>query len=76
MRARLATAVVGLVVSVGLSIAVWQYFGFPVFLVFLPFVPFLFRNRESRSVRRCPACGFRTRQEAYEYCPRDGERLE
>jgi len=27
------------------------------------------------SVRECPACGFRTRRDDYEYCPRDGRRL-
>ena len=76
MRARAATAAAGLVVSVGLSVLAWRYFGLPVFLVFLPFVPFLFRSRERQSVRECPVCGFRTRDEDYDYCPRDGERLE
>ena len=26
--------------------------------------------------RRCPVCGFETREESFDYCPRDGTRLE
>ena len=76
MRKRLVTALFGLVVSVGISVLAWVYFDIPVFLVFLPFVPFLFRRRERPPVRECPRCGFQTREEGYEFCPRDGERLE
>lgn len=78
MRARVATAIAGLVASVLLSVVAWVYFDLPAFLVFLPFVPFLFRrgsDAESPSVRECPVCDFRTRDPNYEYCPRDGERL-
>jgi hypothetical protein len=44
MRARVATAIAGLVASVLLSVVAWVYFDLPAFLVFLPFVPFLFRR--------------------------------
>jgi hypothetical protein len=47
------------------------------FFLFVPFVPFLFRGaRERPPVRECPVCGFRTRDPEYDYCPRDGHRLE
>jgi len=71
-----ATAAIGLVVSIGLSAVAWWYLDLALFLVFLPFVPFLFRRGEQRPVRECPACGYRTRDDDHEYCPRDGERLE
>lgn len=75
---RLATALLGLVVSLGLSILLWQYFGSPIFFLFVPFVPFLFRRgteRETPPVRVCEDCGFQTRDPEFEYCPRDGNRL-
>jgi hypothetical protein len=68
--------VAGLVVSVAVSVVAWVYFDLPVFLVVLPLVPFLLRSTDRQPVRECPRCGFRTRDENYEYCPRDGERLE
>ena len=67
---------IGLVASVAVSVVAWVHFGVPVFLVVLPFVPFLFRSRDRPPVRECPRCEFRTRDESYEFCPRDGERLE
>lgn len=79
MGARVATAIAGLVASILLSVVAWVYFDLPVFLVFLPFVPLLFRQRqasESPPVRACPVCGFSTGDPSYDYCPRDGERLE
>jgi hypothetical protein len=63
VSARSATALVGLVASLAVSLALW-------------FVPFLFRREDRPPVRECPVCGFRTRDEGYEYCPRDGHRLE
>jgi hypothetical protein len=76
VSARSATALVGLLVSLAASVVVWFAFGVPAFLVVFPFVPFLFRGRERPPVRECPVCGFRTRDRDYEYCPRDGHRLE
>lgn len=78
VSSRTATAVAGLVGSVLLSVALWWYFDTFVFFLFLPFIPFLFRRSEQEppDVRSCPACGFQTRDESYEYCPRDGSRLE
>lgn len=76
---RTATAVAGLLGSLAVSAALWWYFDTLAFFLFVPFVPFLFR-RDDRSpepsVRTCPSCDFRTRNDAYDYCPRDGSRLE
>lgn len=80
MRAGTATAVVGIVGSLLVSAALWWYFGTAVFFLFVPFVPFLFRRIDrggvEEDVRECPVCGFRTTNDSYEYCPRDGTRLE
>ena len=81
VSSRTVTALAGLVASLVLSALLWQLFGSPVFFLFVPFVPFLFRSRsdttEQRPPRRsCPACGFETRDPDFEYCPRDGTRLE
>ncbi|WP_136716147.1 hypothetical protein [Halorientalis salina] len=76
---RTLTAAVGLVGSLLVSVALWWYFETFVFLLFLPFVPFLFREVRSDDAdppRTCPECEFRTRNDAYDYCPRDGARLE
>lgn len=76
VSARSATALVGLAASLAVSLALWVWLGIPAFLVVVPFVPFLFRREDRPAVRECPVCGFRTRDEGYEYCPRDGHRLE
>ena len=80
LSSRTATALAGLVGSVLLSAVLWWYFDTVAVFLFLPFVPFLLRRseRESREerLRTCPACDFQTRDDAYEYCPRDGTRLE
>ncbi|MFB6266877.1 MAG: hypothetical protein ABEI31_04390 [Halodesulfurarchaeum sp.] len=84
VSSRLATAALGVAVSLGLTLLAWQYFGSPVFLLFVPFVPFLFRRRDSQqdaegptqpSIRTCPECGFTTRDPDFQYCPRDGREL-
>ena len=79
-RSRTVTAVVGLVGSILVSVLLWWYFQTFVFFLFVPFVPFLFyRGRRASSddhVLTCPNCGFRTRNDSYTYCPRDGTRLE
>lgn len=74
---RTVTAVVGLAVSLLVTVALWWYFETLAVFLFLPFVPFLFRGgREQPEPKRCPACGFQTRQDSFEYCPEDGTRLE
>jgi hypothetical protein len=78
VAARTATAVAGLLASVAVSIGLWWYFDTLFVFLFLPFVPFLFRSRETdrHRVRECPVCGFETRNDEFDYCPRDGHRLE
>jgi hypothetical protein len=80
VSSRTATAVVGLVSSLGASVLLWWYFDTFLFFLFVPFVPFLFGRSRGDSgkerVRTCPTCSFRTVNDAYEYCPRDGSRLE
>lgn len=76
---RTATAAVGVVASLAVSVAAWYYFDSLVLFLLVPFVPFLFRGggRDERpAVRRCPECGFETRTPEYTHCPRDGVRLE
>jgi len=46
------------------------------FFLVVPFVPFLFRSGDQPPVKACPVCDFRTRNEAYDYCPRDGHKLD
>lgn len=78
--ARTATAVTGIIGSLLVSAVLWWYFNTAIFFLFVPFVPFLFRlsgrARPEETVRECPTCGFRTTADSYEYCPRDGTRLE
>ena len=80
MPSRLTTALLGIAASLFLSAALWWYFGSFVFFLFVPFVPFLFRRstagRTEPTVSECSQCGFRTTDESYDYCPRDGTRLE
>ena len=77
VSSRTITAVVGVVGSLLVSVLLWHYFDTLAFFLFVPFVPFLFRRSErAEPVRGCPVCGFQTRSEEYEYCPRDGTRLE
>jgi len=75
MRSRTATAAVGVIASLAVSVLVWRYFGTVLFFLLIPFVPFLFRNERERRVRECPRCQFRVTDAEYEFCPRDGERL-
>lgn len=71
----------GLLASLGLSVALWWYFDTLAVFLFVPFIPFLFRRGRSeqareRQVRTCPRCDFRTERTEFDYCPRDGARLE
>lgn len=80
VSSRLATAVVGILVSLAVSFVVWRVFDVAVFFLAVPFVPFLFRRRvddgdDRPAVRTCPECGFSTRNQSFEHCPRDGTRL-
>lgn len=78
---RLLTAAVGLVASLAVSVLLWVYFDTFLFFLFVPFIPFLFRGLDSdddqreAQPRECPQCGFQTRNDKYDYCPRDGRRL-
>ena len=82
MGSRLATAAVGIVGSLLLSALLWWFFGTFAFFLFVPFVPFLFRGSSgtdapaTERIAECPQCGFRTTDESYDFCPRDGTRLE
>ena len=78
---RTLTALVGLVASLAVSVAVWYYFDTLLVFLVVPFVPILLRRgggprSTDRESRVCPVCGFRTVDPAYDYCPRDGTRLE
>jgi hypothetical protein len=78
VSSRLATAAVGVAVSLAVSAAIWWYFDVALFLLAVPLVPFLFRSRgddDRPPVRTCPECGFGTRNPSFEHCPRDGTRL-
>ena len=82
MRSRTVTALVGLALSVVVSVVAWVYFDTLFVFLFLPLVPLLFaRGRrsggdEEHTVYECPACGFRTGDPEFVYCPRDGTELE
>jgi hypothetical protein len=78
---RTLTAAVGLAVSLAVSYLAWRYLNTLAVFLFLPFVPILFRGwgdaeTDRPPVRRCPVCGFETRDPAHEYCPYDGSELE
>lgn len=69
------TALVGLVVSLAITVVAWLIFRTLLVFLFVPFVPFLFRRRGRPPVRRCPTCGYQTRDSDDAYCPRDGTAL-
>jgi len=78
---RTLTALVGLLASLAISVVAWYYFHTVLLFLFVPFVPILLRGGRDGlggrdDARECPTCGFRTDDPAYEYCPRDGTRLE
>lgn len=77
VSSRTATALAGLALSVVVSLAAWVYFDTLLLFLLVPFVPVLFRRRgERRPAKRCPACGFETREPTFSHCPRDGTALE
>jgi hypothetical protein len=76
---RTATAAVGLAASLLVTAALWWYFDTLLVFLLIPFVPFLFRRLGDDSptvVQECPHCGFQATVDSYDYCPRDGSRLE
>lgn len=78
---RTVTAIAGIVLSLLVSFLVYHYTNSLLLFLFVPFVPFLFRrgsteSREQPPVKECPRCDFHTTGREYEYCPRDGSRLE
>jgi hypothetical protein len=78
MRSRTTTALVGLALSLLVSVVAWVYFDTLFLFLFLPLVPFLFARGggDERPVRECPTCGFRTTNPEYAHCPRDGTPLD
>lgn len=78
------TAIAGLALSLAVSAAVWLAFDTLLLFLFVPFVPLLFSRgvrevgdeRSDRPARECPACGFRTDDPRFDYCPRDGTPLD
>ncbi|GAA0216013.1 hypothetical protein [Halobaculum roseum] len=77
---RTLTALVGIAVSVAISVAAWYYFDTLLVFLVLPFVPLLFRGLSRADdgrapARECPTCGFTTRSSEVRYCPRDGSEL-
>ena len=79
VSSRTLTALVGLALSVAVSVAAWVYFDTLLVFLLLPFVPLLFRGRGEETdrarLRECPECEFRTRDPEVRYCPRDGTEL-
>jgi hypothetical protein len=76
VSSRTATAALGFALSLAVSVVLWWQFDTLLFFLFVPFVPFLFRGGDQPPVKECPVCGFQTRSEEYDYCPRDGHRLD
>lgn len=73
---RTVTVLVGLAVSIAVSVIAWVYFDTLLVFLIVPFVPFLLPGRSDRPPeRRCPVCGFSTRNPEFEHCPRDGTAL-
>jgi hypothetical protein len=77
---RTVTAAAGLAASLLVSALLWWQFDTLAVFLFVPFVPFLLRgwspDRPEGTVAECPVCGFRTAEDSFAYCPRDGTRLE
>lgn len=79
VSSRTATAAVGVALSLVVSAAAWVYFDTLALFLVVPFVPFLFRRGRSEErppAKRCPECGFETREPTFSHCPRDGTALE
>ena len=79
VSSRTLTALVGLVLSVAVSVVAWVYFDTLFVFLLVPFIPLLFRGfgggSQRPATRECPQCGFRTADPEVRYCPRDGTEL-
>lgn len=76
---RSLTAAAGLLASLAVTAALWWYLDTLLVFLVLPFVPILFRGLGDSGpavVQECSHCGFQATSDAYDYCPRDGSRLE
>lgn len=76
---RLVTAALGLAAGLAISVVAWVLWETLLLFLFLPFIPlFAFRGGTGTetATSQCPVCGYRTRDPEFEYCPRDGHRLE
>ncbi|MFB6198314.1 MAG: hypothetical protein ABEI52_08625 [Halobacteriaceae archaeon] len=67
--------VIGLAISILLTLGAWIYFNTLFVFLFLPFIPILVRRSGKSNVVTCPKCGFHTRKD-FQYCPHDGTELE
>jgi len=79
VSSRTATAAVGVLASLAVSVVAWVVFDVALLFLAVPLVPLLFRRRgddAEPTVYECPDCGFRTREPEFSYCPRDGTLLE
>jgi hypothetical protein len=77
VHSRTVSALIGVVASLLISALLWWYFDSFVYFLFVPFIPFFFRSEEPEiEARQYPICGFQTANDAYEYCPQDGTKLE
>lgn len=80
VSSRSLTALAGFAISALISAAAWLLFDTLLLFLFVPFVPLLLRRVGSaepeREALECPACGFRATDPSYEFCPRDGSRLD
>ncbi len=79
VSSRTATAAAGVLASLAVSVVAWVVFDVALLFLAVPLVPLLFRRRgddDEPPVYECSTCGFRTRDPEFDYCPRDGTRLE
>lgn len=78
MRSRRSlTLLIGLLVSIIVTVALSIAFEAPILLLILPFIPILgWGRRREQEVKTCPSCEYQTTEEEVRYCPRDGTLLE
>lgn len=76
MDTRWLTAFLGIAASVAISVYAWLSFDTLLLFLLIPFVPLLLRRRSRPETKRRSRCGFETEREGFDYCPRDGSRLE
>lgn len=79
MDTRWLVALVGLAISIAISVLAWALFGTLLLFLFIPFIPLFalkWPRQTSTARKRCPRCGFETTQPSFKFCPRDATRLE